>query len=99
MKHLIASVVLAGSVMTVAVGATQTLPGSQFLPQTKVSLQQARQTALAKEHGTIVAQELEKENGTLRYSFDVKIGKVVHEVGVDAVTGKVIEDSIDNGND
>jgi uncharacterized membrane protein YkoI len=77
------------------------LKGANYLSQTKVSLATARATALKVAHGTIVDQELEKEKGGsgLRYSFDVKVGKVVREVGVDAMTGKVLEDSIDTDND
>jgi uncharacterized membrane protein YkoI len=75
------------------------LKGSELLGQAKIPLLQAQKIALAKEHGTISDQELENENGGLRYSFDVKVGKVTHEVGVDAMTGKVLEDSIDNGKD
>lgn len=100
MKNLIASAALIASLSTVALAATpMPLKGAHYLPQAKISLQQARAVALAKEHGTIVDQELESEGGGLRYSFDVKVGAAVHEVGVDAKTGKVVEDSIDNGND
>jgi uncharacterized membrane protein YkoI len=43
--------------------------------------------------GTITDEELEKEMGGsgLRYSFDIKSGRTVYEVGVDAQTGKVLE--------
>lgn len=34
----------------------------------------------------------------LRYSFDIRQGKVVHEVGVDAADGEVLENS-DDSND
>jgi uncharacterized membrane protein YkoI len=100
MKSFIAAVALVASVSTAAFAATpMPLKGSQYLPQTKVTLAQARATALKAERGTIVAQELEMEQGRLRYSFDVKVGKVMREVGVDAKNGKVLEDSVDNGND
>lgn len=84
-----------------ALAAQPQLKGAQFLPQAKVSLAQARRIALGKEHGAIVDQELEREAGGsgLRYSFDVKVGKTVREVGVDAKTGAILEDSLDNGND
>jgi len=38
---------------------------------------------------------LEKEKGGsgLRYSFDIKSGNVAYEVGIDAQTGKVLENS------
>ena len=67
----------------------------------KVSMTQAREIALKTQQGKIVKEELEKESGGsgLRYSFDISDGKVTHEVGVDAKTGKVLENSIDNGND
>ena len=100
MKLFLATALLATSVGTAAFAASPLpLKGSELLTQAKISLTQARNIALAKEHGTITDQELEKENGGLRYSFDVKVGKVTREVGIDAVTGKILEDSIDDGKD
>jgi uncharacterized membrane protein YkoI len=42
-------------------------------------------------------EELEKEKGGsgLRYSFDIKNGGVTHEVGVDAKTGKLLENRVE----
>lgn len=94
-----AALIVASSIISTANAAPAQLKGAQFLPQAKVTLAQARATALTAERGTIADQELEREGGRLRYSFDVKTGKVVHEVGVDAITGKVLEDSVDNGHD
>jgi hypothetical protein len=39
--------------------------------------------------------ELEKEKGGsgLRYSFDIKSGKITYEVGIDARSGEVLENS------
>ncbi len=53
----------------------------------------ARAIALKAHPGKIVDEELEKEKGGtgLRYSFDIKRGAVTQEVGVDAQTGKVLE--------
>lgn len=67
--------------------------GEDLAKFAKVSLDQARQIALKEHPGTITDQELEKEPGgsKLRYSFDVRVGKVTQEVGVDAMTGKVLE--------
>ena len=61
----------------------------------KVTIDQARSIALNAHPGTITDEELEKEKGGsgLRYSFDIKSGKITYEVGVDAQTGKVLEDS------
>jgi uncharacterized membrane protein YkoI len=90
---------LAAAIAAPLAASAAPLKGSQYSAQAKIGLAQARTIALSKEHGTIVDQELEKEAGGLRYSFDVKVGKVIHEVGVNAITGKVIEDSIDTGAD
>jgi uncharacterized membrane protein YkoI len=61
----------------------------------KVTLSEARAIALKAFPGKITDEELEKEKGGsgLRYSFDIKNGGVTHEVGVDAKTGKLLENS------
>lgn len=71
--------------------------GEQYLPQATVSLAQARQTALETYSGKIVSDELEQESGGsgLRYSFVIDQKTLKHEVGVDAKTGKVLENSIE----
>lgn len=69
--------------------------------QAKISMQQARQTALnAFPGGKIMKSELEHEGGGsgLRYSFDMKQGKHWREVGVDATTGKVLENTAEGSN-
>ena len=83
--------------LTVAAVDAQTLKGDALSKYAHISLQTARLTALKTiPGGKIVDQELEREAGGsgLRYSFDVKIGKTTREVGVDAKTGKVLENSI-----
>ena len=75
---------------------------AQLAAQAKVDMAQAQAIALKAHPGKIVKQELEKEAGGsgLRYSFDIKSVKATHEVGVDAKTGKVLENSLDdNAND
>ncbi|HET7675293.1 MAG TPA: PepSY domain-containing protein [Gammaproteobacteria bacterium] len=77
-------------------------PGQlRYGAQASISLQQAERIALKAFSGQIISKELEKERGGsgLRYSFDIRRGKVVHEVGVDAKTGEVLENSIDNDSD
>jgi len=51
-------------------------------------------------HGKIVSEELEREKGGsgLRYSFDIRRGSVTQEVGVDAKTGKVLENDREGPN-
>lgn len=67
----------------------------------KVSLKAAQQIALRACPGTIITQELEKESGGsgLRYSFDIKRRGIAYEVGVDALTGKVLENDRETGGD
>lgn len=79
-----------------------TYPGQQrYGSQAKVSLQKAEHIALNAFHGKIISKELEKEHGGsgLRYSFDIRRGKTIHEVGVDARTGKVLENSVEKDED
>lgn len=86
------------ALFTAGVALASGYPGQQFAKQAKVTVNQARAIALkAVPGGKIVAEELEKEKGGsgLRYSFDVKIGGKTHEVGVDAATGKVLENSVE----
>jgi uncharacterized membrane protein YkoI len=82
------------------VGLVSTLPshlfaytGEKFAKGAKVSIEQARAIALQTRVGVITDEELEHEKGGsgLRYSFDIKSGGAVYEVGVDAQTGKVLE--------
>ena len=70
------------------------------MPQAKITLAQARATAIAARPGAITDQELEKERGGtgLRYSFDVKANGKTFEVGVDARTGKVLENKAEGPN-
>jgi uncharacterized membrane protein YkoI len=62
----------------------------------KLSMQEAQKIALEKEPGTIKSSELEKEHGILIYSFDIVRDNQTHEVGVDANTGKIVEDKIED---
>ena len=76
------------------------LDGAYYLKHASVSLAQARAVALGAVHGQIVAEELDKPPGGsgLRFSFNVKTASDVHEVGVDARTGKLLENSIEGEN-
>ena len=94
MTPRIFAVALAAAALATAAAAAPThLKGQALAGQAKVSLDQARVIATKAHPGKIVDQELEKEAGGsgLRYSFDIKAGKATYEVGVDAVTGKVLE--------
>jgi uncharacterized membrane protein YkoI len=83
-----------------AVAAPQHFAGANLLPMAKVTLAQARKTAVSAHPGVITDQELEKERGGtgLRYSFDIRNNGKTYEVGVDARTGKVLENDAEGPN-
>jgi uncharacterized membrane protein YkoI len=90
MKVLIAS----GAAITIlATVPAMAYTGQELANQAKVSISDARAIALKAYPGKITDEELESEKGGsgLRYSFDIKRGAVTQEVGVDALTGKVLE--------
>lgn len=77
--------------------------GQQMTPvaaQAEVSMETARAVALNAFPGKIVDEELEQEAGGsgLRYSFDIKGAGDTHEVGVDAKTGRLLENSLEGAN-
>jgi len=78
-----------------AAGIASAYSGEDLAKTAKVTLDEARAVALKARPGTITDQELEKEKGGsgLRYSFDIKDGKTTYEIGVDAQTGKVLENA------
>lgn len=88
--YFAAGVSLAASAMA---ASASHFAGSNLLPLAKITLTQARVAALAARPGQITDQELEKERGGtgLRYSFDIKSKGETFEVGIDARTGKILE--------
>src|SRR5712692_10342736 len=66
---------------------------AQLQKEAKISMKKARSIALKKAPGKVSSAELERENGKLIYSFDIKQGGQtgITEVAVDAITGDVIE--------
>ena len=75
------------------------LPAGFAQTKAKVSMADARTTALAVENGKVKSEEVEKEKGKQIYSFDIQMPDGLHEVNIDAVTGKVVEDTIENAQD
>jgi uncharacterized membrane protein YkoI len=76
-----------------AASPTMAYTGQELAKHANINIKQARSIALKAHPGEITDQELEKERGGsgLRYSFDIKRGAVTQEVGVDARTGRVLE--------
>lgn len=93
------SLALAG-LLSLSATASFAYTGQELAGNAKIPVEQARSIALKAHPGAITDQELEKEKGGsgLRYSFDIKSGNVVYEVGVDAQTGKVLENAKEGTN-
>ncbi len=77
-------------------GGAVAYSGEKLAKNAHITIDQATTIALKAHPGTITDKELEREKGGsgLRYSFDVtgSDGKK-YEVGVDAMTGKVLENA------
>lgn len=92
--HGLARTSLFAGVLIVGAGSgALAFTGQELAKGAKVTMEQASAIALKARPGQITDRELEREAGGsgLRYSFDVKSRGVTYEVGVDAVTGKVLE--------
>jgi len=93
------ALVISAFAVALSAAAAQAAPppaaftGHELLPQARVGLEQAQALALKARPGTITDRELEKEGGGsgLRWSFDIKASGKTFEVGIDAKTGKVLE--------
>lgn len=84
----------------VVAGSAFAYTGQKYAGEATISMAQATRIALEAQPGKIIDRELEREGGGsgLRYSFDIEAGSVTHEVGVDAKTGKVLENSVEGPN-
>lgn len=64
-----------------------------------ITMAQARAIALHAAPGRVEKAEREREGGGLRYSFDIRQGQRIHEIGVDVATGKIVENKFEALND
>ena len=95
MKRVLATcaVALAMAGAAAQAAAPNSYTGKELAPMAKVGLGQAQKIALKARPGEVTDRELEKESGGsgLRWSFDIKSHGKTFEVGVDASSGKVLE--------
>jgi uncharacterized membrane protein YkoI len=95
MKRILIALTLAlgAGVAARAATAPATYTGHELAGQAKIGLEEAQAVALKARPGAVTDKELEKEKGGsgLRWSFDIKSGGKTFEVGVDAKTGKILE--------
>ena len=83
-----AGMLAAGSVQAATATAKTTVAAA---PIAKVTLTKARAIALRAAPGKVVKSEYEKEGGGWRYSFDIQQKGHIQEIGINAMTGKIIE--------
>jgi hypothetical protein len=95
MRWMVAGILAAG--LCVGSGAQAPPPAKSKIPaalkkDAKISVDEARATALKKVPGQIQEEELEKENGKLVYSFDIRAAgqKDITEVQVSAIDGSIV---------
>jgi len=98
-KYAVYGLALAG-LLSLSATSAFAYTGQDLAGKAKIPVDQARAIALKAHPGAVTDEELEKEKGGsgLRYSFDVKGGNAVYEVGVDAQTGKVLENAKEGPN-
>jgi uncharacterized membrane protein YkoI len=96
-KHAIA---LFGIFLMASVTSGFAFTGRKYAREARINLEQARAIALKAHPGKITDEELEHETGGsgLRYSFDIRSDKGTQEVGVDARTGKLLENAPEGPN-
>ena len=58
--------------------------------EAKITMKQARDAALKAAPGKIKEEELERENGKLVYSFDIRTKEGTKEVQINAIDGSVV---------
>lgn len=89
--------IVGAALLAAAVVMPPALASAKAAPAKKpaISMSKARAIALKVYPGKIMKEELEHEHGGsgLRYSFDMRRGKHWREVGVDAKTGRVLENT------
>jgi uncharacterized membrane protein YkoI len=90
---------IAAGALAPALSQAWAFTGEKLAGDATITLAEARDIALKVFPGTVASEELEKEKGGsgLRYSFDIKNGSVMHEVGVDARTGQILENIAERG--
>src|SRR6476620_6475875 len=95
--HKTAALLIAGLLATGAAQAKTAAPAKpaatakMAVPKPKISMAQARKIALRLAPGKVTQSEYEKEGGGWRYSFDIQQKGHIQEIGLDAMTGKVVE--------
>lgn len=91
---IIMAICLAGGSLVMAAARPQEGRKSdqaKLASQARITMGQARETALKRAPGTVESSELEREHGKLVYSFDIRNAQgTITEVQVSAINGKIV---------
>jgi uncharacterized membrane protein YkoI len=93
---MITTILVAGALFTAAASKTrqenkESQEQARLARQAKITMEQARETALKRAPGSVEGSELEREHGKLVYSFDIRNARgTITEVQVSAITGRIV---------
>ncbi len=96
--HIKSTLITVASAALLCTATAYAYVGEQYAKDAKITMEQARSHALQLAPGNIKDAELEKEGSgsRLRYSFDIQTKSGIREVGIDAMTGKVVENKVES---
>lgn len=77
------------------IASAMILPQAVQAKPAGISMAKARAIALKVAPGKVEKAEREREGGGERYSFDIRQGKRIHEIGVDVITGRIVENKFE----
>ncbi|WP_420606385.1 PepSY domain-containing protein [Novosphingopyxis sp.] len=98
-KKIIATTLCALALGGAAIAGV-THQGHEAAPAARITMAEARAIAMKEAPGGVIAEaELEKEDGSWRYSFDIRQDGRIHEIGVDPQNGRIVENSWENARD
>jgi uncharacterized membrane protein YkoI len=102
MKRHLTLALITAAILTVGASLTAAAPKTRqensesqeqarLKREAKITMEQARETALKRAPGKVESSELEREHKQLVYSFDIRNSRgTITEVQVSAITGKVV---------
>lgn len=92
-------IMLGAAAATAVAGTAGVALATQEGPAARITMEDARLIALEVAPGQIDEEEYENEDGAWRYSFDIAENGRIHEIGVDANSGEVVENSWEDADD
>ena len=97
-KSVVSLIAIAGTALALScIGFAQEQPlTKEDKASVKITMSAAKKIALDKHPGKVTTGELEKEAGVLQYSFDIRTSGGMREVGINAITGEIVEDKLES---